>query len=69
MKHTEGEWEYESDRFGDWRAVNDGRGLRTRLKRTLGAAQEDVEMGRLQRRRAGEWEDAIDAFDRRRRAA
>jgi hypothetical protein len=70
MKHTEGEWEYEKhDLFGDWRATNEARGLRTRLKRSLGTAQGDVEIGRLQRRRAGEWEDTIDAFDRRRRAA
>jgi hypothetical protein len=66
---TDGEWIYGRDDFGDYRGTNERRGERTRLKRTLVAAQEDVKVGRLQRRKGGEWEDTIDAFDRRRRAA
>jgi hypothetical protein len=70
MKHTEGEWEYERDAFGDWRATNAERGLRTRLKRTFKAAQQDVQARRVQsRRQDGSWDDNLDAFDRRRRAA
>jgi hypothetical protein len=65
MIHHDGDWAYESDRYGDWRATNEARGERTRLKRTLAAAQADVKAGRFQRRRAGEWEDRIEAFDRR----
>jgi hypothetical protein len=60
MIHHDGDWAYESDRYGDWRATNEARGERTRLKRTLAAAQADVKAGRFQRRRAGEWEDRID---------
>jgi YD repeat-containing protein len=66
---TDGDWSYERDSFGDYRGVNDRQGQRTRLKRTLVAAQQDVEAGRLQRRKAGEWEDHVEAIDRRRRAA
>ena len=64
---TEGEngWAYTySSLFGDWRGIHEARGLRTRLKRSLTMAQQDVKDGRLQRRVKGEWVDRIDGARR-----
>ena len=58
-------WEYIQDTaYGDWRGIHEVRGLRTRLKRRLEAAQQDVKDGRLQRRVKGEWVDRIDGARR-----
>jgi hypothetical protein len=58
-------WVYTRDSFGDWRGFNRTRGLRTRFKRTLDAARQDAESGRLQRRLAdGSWRDVNDRHDR-----
>ena len=53
-------WEYSQDKYADWRGIHEARGLRTRLKRRLEAAQQDVRDGRLQRREGGVWVDRID---------
>lgn len=57
----EGGWTYTTDSYGDTRATNLKRGLRTRLKRSVEAARADVHSGRLQKRINGEWTDTIRA--------
>ena len=57
-------WTYIQDKYADWRGIHEARGLRTRLKRRLTMAQQDVKDGRLQRRASGEWVDRIDGARR-----
>lgn len=63
MTITEGDWAYTLDSYGDWRGINETLGRRTRLKRELTKAQQDVAIGRLQTRAAdGTWIDRIDKY-------
>lgn len=52
-----GDWVYTFD--ADWRALNERAGLRTRLKATRQAAEDDVKARRLQKYISGEWVDTI----------
>lgn len=52
-------WIYELDSCSDWRGINEAGNRRTRYKRTLVAAKQDVKTNRLQRLISGEWVDKI----------